>query len=101
MLTSADANSRRRAVVPENGGFAGGNVNAPVCALTCRRGPSGDCVPLREAVYGSAQLTPSCVPSVAWQFVQHRFWLSAKKPCFSQLCPICSKRPEPPNIRKR
>ena len=38
---------------------------------------------------------PRCVPSVAVQLVQQRFWLRAKKPCFNQLWPTCSKRPAP------
>jgi asparaginyl-tRNA synthetase len=63
---------------------------------TCQRGPRPDCVPLRALVYGSEQPTPRCVPSVLAQLVQHKFWLSAKKPCLSQLIPICSKRPAPP-----
>ena len=39
--------STRRAVEPDHGGSAGGQVKAPVRALTCHFGPSGPWFPLR------------------------------------------------------
>ena len=38
-------------------------------------------------------------PSVPAHDTQHRLPLNAKKPCLSQLMPICSKRPEPDSTR--